>query len=41
VIGRTIGQYRVVEQHGQGGMATVYKAHHPAMDRYVEEGTLR
>ncbi len=34
-IGKTLGPYQVVEQIGQGGMATVFKAYHPAMDRYV------
>ena len=33
--GQTIGPYRVVEQIGRGGMATVYKAHQPALDRFV------
>ena len=34
-IGENVGPYRVVEQLGRGGMATVFKAYHPALDRYV------
>jgi serine/threonine protein kinase len=33
--GQMIGQYRVLEFLGQGGMASVYKAHHPKLDRVV------
>jgi ligand-binding sensor domain-containing protein len=33
--GQTIGPYRIIQQIGQGGMATVFKAYQPAMDRYV------
>lgn len=33
--GQMIGPYQIINQIGQGGMATVYKAYHAAMDRYV------
>jgi len=34
-IGKTLGVYQLIEQIGQGGMATVFKAYQPSMDRYV------
>jgi serine/threonine protein kinase len=33
--GQMLGPYQIISQVGKGGMATVYKAYHAAMDRYV------
>lgn len=35
LLGQSLGQYRVLELIGQGGMARVYKAYQPALERYV------
>ena len=35
MIGQNLGPYRIIEQIGRGGMATVYKAYHATMDRNV------
>jgi serine/threonine protein kinase len=35
LVGETLGKYRIVEQVGSGGMASVFKAYQPGLDRFV------
>ena len=39
--GQILGKYRVLEPLGRGGMARVYRAYHPQLDRYVALKILR
>ena len=39
--GTTLGKYRIVKALGRGGMAQVYKAYHPQLDRYMAIKVLR
>jgi serine/threonine protein kinase len=39
--GKNLGKYRLLEPLGRGGMAQVYKAYHPQLDRYVAIKILR
>ncbi len=39
--GKSLGKYRILEPLGRGGMAQVFKAYHPQLDRYVAVKILR
>ncbi|HEX7593566.1 MAG TPA: serine/threonine-protein kinase, partial [Anaerolineae bacterium] len=34
-VGESVGPYKIVEYIGQGGMATIFKAHQTSLDRFV------
>ena len=35
LVGKSLGAFRIVERIGAGGMATVFKAYQPTLDRYI------
>jgi len=35
LVGKTLGNYQIIERIGRGGMAEVYKGYHPKLDRHV------
>jgi len=39
--GKTLGKYTILDPLGSGGMARVYRAYHPKLDRYVAVKVLR
>ncbi len=41
MIGTKLGPYEITEEIGKGGMATVYRAYQPSMDRHVAVKVIR